>query len=225
MRIILPLLGMFIEILITLAIIGIIFLIIYISRDKKYTDKNTIKGKQGEYETLKTIHNIIPDAKIITNAYIPCKNGYTEIDIIVIAVQAIYVIENKNYSGWIYGKEDDQYWTETFPNKKYRFYNPIKQNNTHIFYLKNVLLKHNFPCAHVKSLICFNNRATLKKIISRTPVICTKDLRFHMNSNEKNYTQRDVERIYTLLKSFTQNTEKIKKEHIEKIKNNKQHNF
>ena len=115
----------------------IIFLLIHISKRKKHIDKNAIKGSQGEYDTIKMIQKIIPNARIIKNAYIPCENGYTEIDIIVIAIQAIYVIENKNYSGWIFGNENDQYWTETFPNKKCRFYNPIKQNTTHIFYLKN----------------------------------------------------------------------------------------
>lgn len=40
------------------------------------------------------------------NCYIPNRSGdKTEIDMIMLCQKGIYVIENKNYSGWIFGNE------------------------------------------------------------------------------------------------------------------------
>lgn len=178
------------------------------------------KGIRGEYQTALKMNKLLPDAKILMNTYIPSKNGYTEIDIIVIAIQSIYVIENKSYSGWIYGSEQDQYWTVTFPNEKHQFYNPIKQNNTHIFYLKKLLREHGYKCNSIHSIVCFNNEATLKKIISSTPVIKTKDMGYCIDLNSRNYSREYVERIYKFLLPYAQQNEKIRNEHINKIKAN-----
>lgn len=65
------------------------------------------------------------------NCYIPNRSGdKIEIDMIMLCQKGIYVIENKNYSGWIFGDEKSKNWCETLKGKKYFFYNPIKQNRT-----------------------------------------------------------------------------------------------
>ena len=55
--------------------------------------------------------------KMLRNVYIPKGNGETsEIDVLYISRKGIFVFESKNYSGWIFGKESDQYWTVSLPN-------------------------------------------------------------------------------------------------------------
>ena len=55
--------------------------------------------------------------KILRNIYIPKDDGSTsEIDVLYISRKGIFVFESKNYSGWIFGKESDQYWTVSLPN-------------------------------------------------------------------------------------------------------------
>ena len=44
----------------------------------------------------------------------------------------MFVIETKNYSGWIFGKADDAEWTQTFYHKRETFQNPLRQNYRHI---------------------------------------------------------------------------------------------
>lgn len=176
------------------------------------------RGIQGEADTVKKIAGILPDAKILTNAYIPCKKGYTEIDIIVLTTWAVYVIENKNYSGSIYGNECDPYWTVVFPNQKYPLYNPVKQNFTHVLYLKKLFMHYGFSGREIRSIVCFNDRATLKQVVSTTPVISTRDLKDYMEREESNYTKGEVERMYRVLKPFTENTDKIKRDHAKRIK-------
>lgn len=79
--------------------------------------------------------------KVLRNVYIPKDDGTTsEIDLVFITQKGIFVIESKNYSGWIFGNEKDNSWTVSMVGgKKYKFYNPIKQNRKHIKWLYNYI--------------------------------------------------------------------------------------
>jgi hypothetical protein len=66
-------------------------------------------------------------------------NKTTQIDHIVVSNYGIFVIETKNYKGWIMGNEYDEYWRQVIYKRKEKLYNPIKQNYGHILALKGVL--------------------------------------------------------------------------------------
>ena len=76
--------------------------------------------------------------KVLRNVYLPKNEDETsEIDVLFITTIGLFVIECKNYKGWIFGKANSNKWTVTLPSgknksRKYHFYNPIKQNNSHI---------------------------------------------------------------------------------------------
>lgn len=77
----------------------------------------------------------------------------------------MFVFESKNYSGWIFGSENQKNWYQTLPSKKNRshkehFYNPIMQNRIHTKNLK-VLVGDGIP---MFSVIVFSERCTLKSI-------------------------------------------------------------
>jgi hypothetical protein len=68
------------------------------------------------------------------------RKGFSQIDNIVVSPYGIFVIEAKNYDGWIFGDQDKKFWIQTFSNgRKNRFYNPIWQNNGHVKALKDTL--------------------------------------------------------------------------------------
>lgn len=73
------------------------------------------KGKYGEYLTYKYLKNFeAGGARFLFNVYIPKKNGETtEIDVMMISKKGIFVFESKNYSGWIFGSEDQKNWYQT----------------------------------------------------------------------------------------------------------------
>ncbi len=109
------------------------------------------------------LSNLLGNAgKILRNLYVPKDDGSTsEIDLVFLTQKGIFVIESKNYSGWIFGRQYDQYWTQSFPNKtRKRFYNPIRQNHSHIEWLKKYL-GSDVP---MYSLIVFSERCELKNI-------------------------------------------------------------
>lgn len=52
--------------------------------------------------------------KILRNIYVPTPNGNTtEIDVLYITRKGIFVFENKNYAGYIFGNEKNKNWTVT----------------------------------------------------------------------------------------------------------------
>lgn len=122
-------------------------------------------GKMGEkytVEELEVCRFFGIQGEIVKNVYVPKGNGdTTEIDVLFITKKGIFVIESKNYSGWIFGDDMGQNWTITFPNgDKYKMYNPIKQNRGHIKWLRQYL-NQDVP---MFSIIAFSDRCELKKI-------------------------------------------------------------
>ncbi|HFU74991.1 MAG TPA: NERD domain-containing protein, partial [Arcobacter sp.] len=51
----------------------------------------------------------------------------------------IFVIETKNYKGWIFGNEKSKSWTQSIFGKKNSFQNPLMQNYKHIKSLQKLL--------------------------------------------------------------------------------------
>ena len=81
-----------------------------------------IKAQEENIEHHKILKRLHLKIKLLFNCYIPNRSGAkTELDIIMISTKGIYVIENKNYSGWIFGDEQSKNWCETLKGKKYFF--------------------------------------------------------------------------------------------------------
>lgn len=74
-------------------------------------------GAWGEREIVNKLKLINPfgkNGKILRNIYIPKEDGSTaEIDVVYITTKGLFVIENKNFSGYIFGNENNRNWTAT----------------------------------------------------------------------------------------------------------------
>lgn len=189
-------------------------------------------GQFGEYLTEYVLSKADGYNRILNNLYIPTSYGKTtEIDLVMVHEKGIFVFESKNYSGWIFGRAENKYWTQCLPNKeKYRFYNPILQNRTHINALSRILKidKSNFM-----SFIIFSKRCELKKIPNNTPeymIIKRNDLRCKLKNITNSYgtknkfEKKQIDKIADELKKFTNVSKEIKEKHIEdieKIRSNK----
>ena len=125
--------------------------------------KSTFKGFLGE-----TVINVAMWLKLEKDVYhrlngitLPLTNGgSTQIDHVIVSVYGIFVIETKNYKGWIYGKETQRQWTQSFPNgSKYKFQNPLRQNYLHIKTLVDLL---GLELSYFHSMIAFIGECELK---------------------------------------------------------------
>ena len=180
-------------------------------------------GRHGEKLTereLKLVRFFGRKGKTLRNVYIPKDNGETsEIDVVYITQKGIFVFESKNYSGWIFGDEKDTYWTVMLPNgQKNRFYNPIKQNRTHIKWLQKYV-SGDIP---LFSIIVFSERCELKKVeVESTDVKVIKRDRTYAavrdiwDSHED--AVEDVDALYEKLKVLTNVDDAVKTAHIADI--------
>jgi len=119
----------------------------------------TIKGIIGEKRVNKILHKLGEGYYIYHDLYVEKEDGTTsQIDHVILCKYGIFVIETKNYKGWIFGDEKQKNWTQVIYKNKSRFYNPILQNKSHIKALKKYLnLDGNFY-----SIIVFSNEVTFK---------------------------------------------------------------
>lgn len=189
-------------------------------------NNETIKGYYGEHLVQREL-NLVKlfgrKGEILRNVYIPKEDGETtEVDVIFITVKGIFVIESKNYSGWIFGDEKSYKWTAILPNKiKNKFYNPIKQNDLHIEYLRKYL-DMDIP---LFSIIAFSERCELKKIkLERNDVFVIKrdylysTIRKIWKTSKDSLSENEVVEVYNKLKKLTNVDKSVELEHIKNIK-------
>ena len=86
----------------------------------------------------------------------------TEVDHLIISPFGIFVLEVKNYQGWIFGNEKQPEWTVQHFRRKHRFMNPLRQNYKHTEAVKHVLGLTADDASKVHSLVVFSPRAAFK---------------------------------------------------------------
>lgn len=95
-------------------------------------DRGTASERKLVLELLKLGYS---SSDIFHDLYVERGGGwYSQCDVILITKTGVVVFEVKDYRGWLFGKGNQTYWTQVlnFGRGKYRFYNPVLQNSTHI---------------------------------------------------------------------------------------------
>ena len=128
--------------------------------------KKNVKGAFGEVRVDLTLGRFTNDSCFTVRDLLLVRDGKsTQIDNILFTTKKVYVIESKNYSGWIYGSETGKSWTQTFNHygkvTKSSFYNPLTQNYGHIKYLSTFL---DIPISNFINIVVFSNDSRLKNI-------------------------------------------------------------
>ena len=185
-------------------------------------------GRYGEYLTYKHLrHYEQGGARFLYNLYIPKgTEGTTEIDVLMISRKGLFVFESKNYSGWIFGSENQRNWYQTLPRGRGRshkevFYNPIMQNRTHIKHL-HALLGEEIP---MHSIITFSDRCTLKNIVLTSPDVFVINRSYVgsviasicNNMGKIVLNDQQIAVIYNRLYPFSQVDADVKVKHIAQI--------
>jgi len=187
--------------------------------------KPKIKGKLGEAKVSFILKRLSSRKyKVINNVIIGNKSGSSQIDHILVSRYGIFVIETKNYKGWIFGHESAYDWTQTLYKKKYKFRNPIMQNWGHINSLKFVLSE--FPPIPYFPIVVFTGDARLKKIASTVPVIKSNKLirTILKNSSSEYLSKEEVDQIYQKLVLLKSKKEVSRRSHVQRAKTSRKEN-
>lgn len=97
----------------------------------------------------------------VKNVTLPTEDGgTTQLDHVVVSRYGIFVVETKNMSGWIFGREKDQDWTQKIhANHTQKFQNPLRQNYKHTKTLAALL---ELPHDRIESVVVFIGAAAFK---------------------------------------------------------------
>ena len=112
------------------------------------------KGFLGEL-IVQALAKLFLDSKQyrqIHNVTLKTPDGTTQIDHVIVSRFGIFVIETKNYSGWIFGDAQQATWTQKIYRTTNKFQNPLRQNYKHVKALEE-LTKLPFDKFH--SLVVF----------------------------------------------------------------------
>lgn len=177
------------------------------------------KGEKGE-RYVAFLLSQLPKSEYIVLNDVTLQNEYvsTQIDHIVISVYGIFVVETKNLSGFISGSETSQQWIKNMYGHQYSFYNPIRQNESHILALSRVL---NIPKDYFVSIVAFSNKSQIN-VYSETHVVYFNKL----ISTILSYTERKISvgRVEEITRQILLQKVRLKvqlKNHLNYVRNKK----
>lgn len=181
--------------------------------------KPKIKGFLGEAAVSSRLSKLNPSKyKIINNLMLKVGDRTTQIDHAVVSNYGIFVIETKNYKGWILGNEYDDSWTQQIYKRKEKLHNPIKQNYGHVMALKEILKL--YEDIKYIPIVTFTTEADLKVNTKSEVVYTTKLLKTIEKYTENIISNDDITAIYNKLLSLNIDDKDNRKAHVQAIHNN-----
>jgi Nuclease-related domain len=120
-----------------------------------------------------------PDYHLLNHITLKFKGATTQVDHILISRFGIFVIETKDYKGWIFANATQPVWTQVIFGRKFKFQNPIFQNMRHVQAVGELL--DFLPPSTVKSAVVFVGQAEFKTD-RPTAVFTIDELTAHIKS-------------------------------------------
>ncbi|WPJ98098.1 NERD domain-containing protein [Coraliomargarita algicola] len=150
----------------------------------------------------------------IHDLIVPTRSGTTQIDHILVSCYGIFVVETKNYNGWIFGDPKQARWTQVLYGKKHSFQNPLRQNYRHIKCLSECLgLSENY----FHSIIFFIGDAVFKT--SMPPNVVNERLARHIGSyRELMLSSDEVSSVYRRLQELKATPTLTRSTHMNSLK-------
>lgn len=101
-----------------------------------------------------------PDYHLMNHVTIQLDDGSTQVDHILVSRRGVFVIETKDFNGWIFANAADATWTQVLFRKKFKFQNPILQNYRHVRAVQSLL--DFLPPESIKSVVVFTGNTEFK---------------------------------------------------------------
>lgn len=159
-----------------------------------------------------------PNYHLLNHITLRLQDGTTtQVDHILVSRFGVFVIETKDYNGWIFANAQHANWTQVMFNKKSQFQNPIFQNFRHIKAVRELL--DFLPPDCINSVVVFTGSAEFKTEIP-PEVMRLSELTDHIRSRttermSQNRMQFCVGRLETARLAITNETDV---EHVQNLK-------
>lgn len=173
------------------------------------------RGKIGEFHLKCELNKLPKKEYIVLNDIMIMSNNITyQIDHVVISKFGIFVIEMKNYFGFIYGDSYKKKWIQKIGKTKRYFYNPIHQNYGHIKALEEKL---NLNEKHFISIICFSNQAKIN-VKGNCNIINLSRINNLIKQYDKILLEDNIEHVARKIYEINIENKLIRKKHVKLIK-------
>ncbi|EJV75974.1 hypothetical protein ABH963_003675 [Bacillus sp. RC55] len=179
------------------------------------------KGKAGEKMVKRILSKLEPESYyVLHDVTVNTEYGdTTQIDHIVIAETGVFIIETKNYEGWIYGSEKAARWTQGIFRKKHSFQNPFRQNYKHIKAVEWIM-EQQLPYI---SIATFHPKCSLKRVDVHSKakhVLYYNNLKKCIESyTDVQLTKEEVQCIYQTILRANITDKDIEKKHLKYLHN------
>ena len=169
---------------------------------------NKIIGFAGEFWVRLELRKLPKEYLVINNLMVEYNSKTCQIDHLVISKYGIFIIETKQYNGYIKGNDYDLNWEQRFKKKIYHIHNPIHQNYGHLQMLKQVT---GIDESLFIPLVCISSRARVN-VKSKKVVLLNDLIDTILNYNEEKILY--YKEIYEYINTINIREKKKRKEHI-----------
>ena len=128
--------------------------------------------------------------------HLPSGSGTTQIDHVLVSRYGVFVIETKNYKGWIFGNEKSKVWTQVLYDEKHKFQNPLRQNHRHTKAIELFLSLHS---SAVFSVVVFVGSGEFRTAVPSNVVYANRLVRYIRSRSDPILGQEKVEWIVDCL--------------------------
>ncbi len=181
-----------------------------------YTFYKKIIGWAGEYWVKKELKKLPKEYQILNDVMFKTKDGLThQIDHIVFSKYGIFVIETKQYNGYIKGNDYDKKWEIHAGNKEFYINNPVHQNYGHVQALKDLL---SIDELFLISIVCIPSNA--KTDINSRVVVGIQRLLERIQAYKKEVLE-DYINYYNLIKDANIKDKAERRQHVKYAKETK----
>src|SRR5271163_3777076 len=149
--------GYTLEVTVFIAILVALIIGFVLGRYKTYAFQNR---SEAHLSRALKMRFVAPDYHLLNHVTLRLEDGTTQIDHVLVSRFGIFVIETKNYKGWIFAGPRDRYWTQVLYRAKFRFQNPLRQNRRHVRAIQELL--DFLPADVVRPVVVFTGDAEFK---------------------------------------------------------------
>lgn len=182
------------------------------NNDYTYKDKGTI----GEDEIDNILQRLDSNNYVVLRNLVLLNNNSThQIDHVVVSNYGVFIIETKNYAGFVKGSDKYHKWLQFIGKKKYFFLNPVIQNKGHIKALEAFFPDYS---PFFVSIVCFTNKTRLA-VRSNNIVINSSELLRVIHNYKTEVLIPDIHEVAQNLKNISlDRMDGINQDHLNNVR-------
>ena len=205
------------------AILAVAFAVLIVAALAKVRTLLRPAGWMGEQRFKRRVCQRLPanEYRFLQDVLLPVEGGTTQIDFVIVSEFGIWIVETKDYQGWIFGSEKDRRWTQVLARHRggrgmrTSFQNPLHQNYGHV---KAFCAATGVAETQCHNLIVFTGTAEFKTERISNVLHLGEALEFIQTDRSNRFTKSEIEDIFTRIEAVRiPSTPESTKRHIHSL--------